>query len=133
MKKLSAPVTLFIALSLMAACQEDRNSAVTGNEIHLSDVYPSSFDEVKEIEIVDGTSGDSTLISATDEIKSFLDQLEQVKWEEVRRDEEREGYLWMVKIKSGDEEIQITSYSMGDREFNHNPKFNDYASSYFQK
>lgn len=137
MKKFKALLMIFWVLTLLIACQNesltDKESTASNSELHLSDVYTSSFEDVSEVVIVDGTSGETTIISEKDEIKTFMSELQKMQLEEIQLDDEREGYLWMVILKSGNEEFQLNNYKIGDRYFNTNPEFNDIVAGYLNK
>lgn len=108
-------------LIILSACQEN---AVT-NELRLSDVYPLPFHSIKKVEIVDGRNGNKVVLTNKDEIALFVAELEKMKLEEYQSSEKREGYLWLVRLKSKDTDYQMTSYQFADRHFMSEPAFND--------
>lgn len=124
------------ALILLVACQNenlsDEKTVSSASEIQLSDMCPFPLAEIIEIDVVDGTSGETTSITNENEIKNFISELESMKLKEIQLEDKIEGYLWMVRLKSNEEEFQLTSYSMGDRYFEENPEFDNIASNHFK-
>src|SRR5690606_27502300 len=136
MKKNLILLFFSFALILLVACQNenlsDEKTVSSASEMQLSDVCRFPLDEIIEIDVVDGTSGETTSISNENEIKNFISELERMKLKEIHLEDKIEGYLWMVRLKSNEEEFQLTSYSMGDRYFEENPDFDNIASNYFK-
>lgn len=50
----------------------------------------------------------------------------------VHLEDKIESYLWMVRLKSIEEEFQLTSYSRGNRYFEESPAFDNIASEHFK-
>ena len=136
MKKNLILLFFSFALILLVACQNenlsDEKTVSSASEMQLSDVCPFPLDEIIEIDVVDGTSGETTTITNENEIKNFIIELERMKLKEIHIEDNLEGYLWMVRLKSDNEEFQITSYSMGDRYFEENPEFDNIALNHFK-
>lgn len=121
MKKTLTLLMTIAILIILSACQE--NAAT--NALRLSDVYPLSFNSIKEVEIVDGRNGNKVVLTNKAEISLFVAELEKMKLEEYQSSEKREGYLWLVRLKSQDTDYQMTSYQFADRHFMSKPAFND--------
>lgn len=136
MKKNFTLLFFYFALILLVACQNenlsDEKTVSSASDLQLSDVCPFPLDEIIEIDVVDGTSGETTSISDENEVKNFLSELESMKLKEIHLEHKIEGYSWMVRLKSNEEEFQLTSYSMGDRYFEENPDFDNIALNHFE-
>ncbi|MFB1082535.1 hypothetical protein [Jeotgalibacillus sp. JSM ZJ347] len=99
-------------------------------ELHLSDVYTASFSDITEVEIVNGATGESVVISEQAAINNFSAELEKMELEEIPSAEEKEGYSWMVKLKSKNGEYRMNGYNFGEHYFKSEPDFNEIFSEY---
>lgn len=129
MKTIKTCLFTIIAVIFLSACV-DGSAAGSGETLHLSDVSSLSFENVKEIDITDGTTGEKLTISAAGDIADLLNKLEQMELTEYEMDEPGEGYLWWVNLISDEAEFDMTDNRMGNRYFEMEPSFDDVISDF---
>lgn len=69
----------------------------------LTEFYPKNLEDVTQIIIVDGRTGKEKTLVNKESMKEFLKEIEHIKFIPEENQEEREGWLYSIKLYSGKE------------------------------
>ena len=69
----------------------------------LTEFYPKNLEDVTQIIIVDGRTGKEKTLANKESMKEFLKEIEHIKFIPEENQEDREGWLYSIKLYSGKE------------------------------
>jgi hypothetical protein len=97
----------------------------------LADLYEEDLDEVSEILIVDGRTGEKTSITDAGTIVAFLEDMEGVTFSPLEDQSAGEGYIYLVRLfEDGDETFSFSSTTIGEHYYASEPDFHPIVEQY---
>lgn len=116
---------LLLCPLLLAAC-----SLPSGT---LDDLYEEDLDEVSEISIVDGRTGEKTSIADAGTIEAFLEDMEGVTFSPLEGQSAGEGYIYLVRLfEEGEETFSFSSSTIGEHHYTSKPDFHPIVERYVE-
>lgn len=80
----------------------------------LTEFYPKNLEDVTQIVIVDGRTGKENTVTNKVSIKEFIKEIEHIKFIPEENQEDREGWLYSIKLYSDKEQV----FQFGPTEMN---------------
>ena len=97
----------------------------------LADLYEEDLEDVSEISIVDGRTGEKTDISDAATIDAFLKEMEGVTFIPIEDQSPREGYTYWERLFEEEREtFSFSSSSAGEHPYSTEPDFHPIAERY---
>ncbi|QEY22469.1 hypothetical protein D0S48_18395 [Psychrobacillus sp. AK 1817] len=98
----------------------------------IDDYYKKNLEDVSEIEVVDGSNGNSRATTNKEEILSFIKEVKDITFIPAEDQSERDGFLYSITFYEGDKAtIQFVLNEIGDDYYNTEPDIEPIVEEFF--
>ncbi len=88
----------------------------------IDDYYKKNLEDVSEIEVVDGSNGNSRATTNKEEIMSFIKEVKDITFIPDEDQSERDGFIYSITFYEGDKAtLQFGLNQIGDDYYNTEP------------
>lgn len=99
----------------------------------IAELYENELEEVSEISILDGRTGEKTIITDSEAIDSFLEDMEDIMFIPSEDQSHKEGYIYAVSLFEGETEtFSFSSARAGDHYYSSEPSFHPIVDHYLE-
>ncbi|RIX60292.1 hypothetical protein D3P08_01610 [Paenibacillus nanensis] len=122
-------VVSILILLLISACSQSNNTTSK----KLSEFYPGEIQNVDQVEITNGSSGERKSFKNKENISEWLESIKDVTFRIDQEQEKRDGFRYSVKLfESGENKLSFSTNTINDRQYITDDNFYESIKEFFE-